>query len=157
MNTRSKRDTAFTATEIVCSLVRRGVWLFKRGHQTRRAASLVHSKGVTKSPRLFAEDENTGLARKTDFPYLAIFPDQDGVISGLGAAVFPPSFGFGNDLLAVLHAGFVSLNFHTVLSGSHIGFAEFCGLRNVDGLGEGLRKSRHCQCDGGQQSHAADK
>src|SRR6266849_3712137 len=79
-------------------------------------------KGVTKSPCLFAEDENTSLAGKTDFPYLAIFLNQDGVIGGFGAAVFPPPFGFGNDLFAFLHGGFVSVNFQTVLSGPQIGF-----------------------------------
>ena len=69
------------------------------------------AKRVTKSLGLFAEDENTSLAGKTDFLYLAVFPHQDGVIGGLGAAVFPPSFGLGNDLLAFLHGGFVSIDF----------------------------------------------
>src|SRR2546422_185949 len=121
----------------------------ERRPATAGSLSLVHRKGVTKSPRLFAEDENTFLAGKTDFLYLPIFPDQNGVIGGLGAAVFPPSFRFGNNLLTSLHGGFVSIDLQAVLSGSQFGFAEFRGLRKIDGLGKGLRKSRYCQCDGG--------
>src|SRR5713226_2155984 len=119
--------------------------------------SLVPRKGVTESPRLFAEDENTSLAGKADFPYLPVLSKQQGIIGGLGAAVFPAAFGFGNHLLAFLHGGLVPVDLQTVFTGLQLGLAEFGGLHNVDGLGEGFCKSRDCQCDGGQQSHAADK
>src|ERR1700674_706986 len=119
--------------------------------------SLVPRKGVTEFPRLLAEHENTSLAGKSDFSYLPIFAEQQGVIGGLGVAVFPPAFGFGNDLLAFLHGGLASVDLQTVFAGLQLGLPEFRGLRNADGLGEGFCKCRYCQCDGGQQSHAADK
>ena len=54
--------------------------------------SLVPWKGVTELSRLLAEDENTSLAGKADFPYLPILSKQQGIIGGLGAAVLPPAF-----------------------------------------------------------------
>src|SRR5258708_6679554 len=118
---------------------------------------LVHRKGVTNSPCLLAEDENTRLSRKADFPHLPIFAEQQGIVGSLGAAVFPPAFGFGNNLFAFLHGGLGSFDLQAVFSGLQLGLAEFGSLGKVDGLGEGLRKCRYCQCDGGQQSHTADK
>ena len=64
--------------------------------------SLVPWDGVTGFPRLLAEDENTSLAGKADFLYLPVLSKQQGIIGGLGAAVFPPALGFGNNLLAFL-------------------------------------------------------
>jgi len=61
-------------------------------------------------PRLLAEDENTSLACKADFPYLPVLSKQQGIIGGFGAAVFPPAFGFGNNLLAFLDGGLVSFD-----------------------------------------------
>src|SRR6266446_141720 len=106
--------------------------------------SLVPRKAVTDSPRLFAEDENTSLAGETDFLDLPIFAQQHGVIRGLGAAVFPAAFGFGNYLLAFLYGGLGSVDFQTVLAGLQLGLAELRGLRKGDGLGEGFCKSRNC-------------
>src|SRR6266849_1921855 len=117
----------------------------------------IARKGVTGSPRLLAEDENTSLAGKAGFFYLPVLSEEQGVIGGLSAAVFPPAFGFGNNLLAFLHGGLVSIDLQSVFTGLQLEPAEFRGLRNADGLNEGLRKCRYCQCDGGQQSHAADK
>src|SRR5260370_8867773 len=51
---------------------------------------LVPWKGITESARLLAEDENTSLARKADFPYLSVLSKQHGTIVGLAAAVSPP-------------------------------------------------------------------
>jgi len=119
--------------------------------------SLVPWNEVTELPRLLAEDENTSLACKADFPYLPVLSKQQGIIGGLGTAVFPPAFGFGNDLLAFLDGGLVSFDLQTVFSGLQLGLAKLRGLRNADGLGEGFCKCRYCQCDGGQQSHTADK
>src|SRR6266436_3368282 len=123
----------------------------------RCGLSLVPWNGITEFPRLLAEDENTSLACKADFPYLPVLSKQQGIIGRPGAAVFPPAFGFGNDLLAFLDGGLVSFDLQTVFAGLQLGLAELRGLRNVDGLGEGFCKCRYCQCDGGQQSHTADK
>src|SRR5260370_18950772 len=117
----------------------------------------IARKGVTGSPRLLAEDENTSLAGKAGFFYLPVLSEQQGVIAGLSAAVFPPAFGFGNNLLAFLHGGLVSIDLQSVFTGLQLEPAAFRALRNADGLNEGLRKCRYCQCDGGQQSHIADK
>src|SRR5260370_8895986 len=69
---------------------------------------LVPWKGATETARLLAEDENTRLARKSDFPYLPILSNQHGIIVELGAAVFPPASGSANHVLAFLHRGLVS-------------------------------------------------
>src|SRR6266849_2166566 len=118
---------------------------------------LVPRKGVTRSSCLLAEDEHTSLAGKAGFLYLPVFSEQQGVIGGLSAAVFPPAFGFGNNLLAFLHGGLVSFDLQAIFTCTQLEPAEFRGLCNADGLGEGLRKCRYCHCDGGQQSHTADK
>src|SRR5712692_9578617 len=118
---------------------------------------LVPRKGVTRSSCLLAEDEHTSLAGKAGFLYLPVFSEQQGVIGGLSAAVFPPAFGFGNNLLAFLHGGLVSIDLQSVFTGLQLEPAEFRGLRNVDGLCKGFCKCRHCQRNSGQQSHAADK
>src|SRR5712691_3758047 len=116
--------------------------------------SLVPWKGVTELSRLLAEDENTSLAGKADFPYLPVLSKQQGIIRGLGAAVFPASFGFGNNLLAFLDGGLVSFDLQTIFAGLQLGLTELRGLRDVDGFRERFCKCRHCQCDDGQQSHA---
>src|SRR6266852_5619417 len=123
----------------------------------RSCAAKTTSKGVTGSPRLLAEDENTSLAGKAGFFYLSVLSEEQGVIGGLSAAVFPPAFGFGNNLLAFLHGGLVSIDLQSVFTGLQLEPAEFRGLRNVDGLCKGFCKCRHCQRNSGQQSHAADK
>src|SRR6266576_6920194 len=79
--------------------------------------SLVPWKGVTEFPRLLAEDENTSLAGKADFPYLPVLSKQQGIIGGLGAAVLPAALGFGNNLLAFLDGGLVSFDLQTVFAG----------------------------------------
>ncbi len=107
--------------------------------------SLVPRKAVTESPRLFAEDKNTSLPGKAGFFYLPILSKQEGIIGGFGAAVFPPAFGFGNNLPAFLHGGLVPVDFQTVFAGLQLGLAEFGRLRNVDGLGEGFCESRYCE------------
>src|SRR5260370_12923149 len=117
----------------------------------------IARKGVTGSPRLLAEDENTSLAGKAGFFYLPVLSEQQGVIAGLSAAVFPPAFGFGNNLLAFLHGGLVSIDLQSVFTGLQLEPAEFRGLRNADGLNEWLRKSRHRQCDRPQQNHIPHK
>src|ERR1700686_5438451 len=119
--------------------------------------SLVPWNGVTELPRLFAEGENTSLACKADFPYLPVLSEQQGIIVGLGAAVFPPAFGFGDNLLALLDGGLISFDLQAVLAGFQLGLTEFRVLRNVDGLCEGFCKCRYRPCDRGQQSHTADK
>src|SRR5713226_6511136 len=138
-----------------------GSWQFRScaaGTTSREATTecslpLVPRKGVTGSPRLLAEDENTSLAGKAGFLYLPVFAEEEGVILRLGAAVLPSAFGFGNKLLAFLHGGLVSIDLQPVFTGLQLEPAEFGGLRNADGLGERLRKCRYCQCNGGQQSH----
>src|SRR5712691_3479141 len=119
--------------------------------------SLVPWKGVTELSRLLAEDENTSLAGKADFPYLPVLSKQQGIIGGLGAAVFPPAFGFGNNLLAFLDGGLVSFDLQTIFPGLQFRLAEPRGLRNVDSLCKGFCKCRYCQRHGRQQSHTADK
>src|SRR5216683_6778801 len=128
-----------------------------RGATQECSLPLIPRKGVTGSPRLLAEDENTSLAGKAGFFYLSVLSEQQGVIAGLSAAVFPPAFGFGNNLLAFLHGGLVSIDLQSVFTGLQLEPAEFRGLRNVDGLCKGFCKCRHCQRNSGQQSHAADK
>lgn len=61
-----------------------GPWYFRicsRKLTNREAAfvsslPLVHSKGVTKTPRLLAKYENTSFSGKTDFLDLAVFADE---------------------------------------------------------------------------------
>src|SRR5947207_15397806 len=62
--------------------------------------SLVPWKGVTEFPRLLAEDENTSLAGKVDFPYLPVLSRPQGIIGGLGATVLRAASGFANLLVA---------------------------------------------------------
>src|SRR6266446_7948122 len=119
--------------------------------------SLVPWNGVTEFPRLLAEDENTSLACKANFPYLPVLSKQQGIIGGLGAAVFPPAFGFGNNLLAFLDGGLVSIDLQAVFTCRQLGLTEFRGLRNVDGFCERLCKCRRCQRNSGQQSNTPDK
>lgn len=45
-----------------------------------RGLPLVHSKGVTKTPRLLVENENAGFSRKTDFFQLPILADEHRII-----------------------------------------------------------------------------
>src|SRR5260370_2810044 len=118
---------------------------------------LVPWKGITESARLLAEDENTSLARKSDFPYLSILSKQHGIIVGLGAAVFPSAFGFGTHVLAFLDGGLVSFDLQPVFAGFQLGLSEFRGLRNVDRLVDASCKCRYRHCDGGKQSNRADK
>ena len=66
---------------------------------------------------LLVEHENAGLAGKADFLHLSGFADEHGVIIGLGAAVFPPAFGFGNNIFAFLNGGLVSFNLEAVFTG----------------------------------------
>src|SRR5260370_34979848 len=73
---------------------------------------LVPRKGVTGSPHLLAEDENTSLAGKAGFLYLPVFAEEEGAILRLGAAALPRPFGFGTSLLAFLPDGLVSIHFH---------------------------------------------
>ena len=117
----------------------------------------VPRKRVSDSPRLLAEDENTSLARKPNFPYLSVLSEQQRIIDGLGVALFPSAFGFGNNLSALLDDGLVSIDLQTVFPGLQFGLAELGGLRNVDGLCKRFCKCRYCQCHSGQQSHTADK
>src|SRR5882762_10594168 len=98
-----------------------------------RSLALVPWNGVTALSHLLAEDENASLAGKADFPYLPVLSKQQGIIGRLGAAVFPPAFGFGNDLLALLDGGLVSIDLQAVFAGLQLGLTEFRGLRNVDG------------------------
>ena len=122
-----------------------------------RSLPLVRWKGLTETARLLAEDENTSFARKSDFRYLPILSKQHGIIVGLGAAVFPPAFGFGNNVFAFLDGGLVSFDFQPVFAGFQLGLTEFRGLRNVDRLDDRFCECRYRQRDGGQQSHTADK
>ena len=115
---------------------------------------LERSHGIS---HLFAEDKYAGLAGEADFLHLAILTDQQGVIDGLGAAVFPATFGFGNNFLALLHGGLVAIDLQTVLTGLQLGFAKLAGVQNVDGLRERLREGWNSQCDRSQQSDTAEK
>src|SRR6267142_1575731 len=118
---------------------------------------LVPKEGVTKSPRLFAENKNTGLAREADFLHLPVLADQQGVVRGLGAAVFPAAFGFGNDVFALLDGGFRAFDLQTVFTGFQFGLAELCVLGDVDCLGKRLRECRYRQGDSGEQSDTAEE
>jgi len=106
---------------------------------------------------LLVEHENAGLAGKADFLHLSRFTDEHGIIRGFGAAVFPPAFGFGNNILASLNGGLVSFNLDAVFTSLQLGLAKFGGLRNVDGLGEWLCERRNSQGDGRQQGDGAEK
>jgi hypothetical protein len=99
---------------------------------------------------LLAENENAGLACKADFSYLPVFPQQQGIIGGFGAAIFPAALGFGYNLFTLLDGGFVSFDLQTVFAGFQLRLAELRGLRNVDGLCERFCKRRHCQRDSGE-------
>ena len=132
--------------------------LRKTGREAAADGSLpTRGKRVSDFRGLLAEDENTSLARKADFPYLSVLSEQQRIIDGLAAALFPSAFGFGNNLPALLDDGLVSIDLQPVFPGLQFGLAEFGGLRNVDGLGERFCECRYCQCQGGQQNHTADK
>src|SRR5713226_4977958 len=81
-----------------------------------------------RSHGLFVEDKNAGLASKADFLHSTILVEQQRIIVGLGAAVFPAAFGLSNDLPALLHGGSIALDLQAVLAGLQLGFAELCGL-----------------------------
>src|SRR5690349_12955663 len=125
-----------------------------RVRRLRRAAASLSSLG---KESLLTEDEYARLAGKTNFLDLAIFADEQGIVTGFGAAVFPASFGFGNHFAALLHGGLVAVNQQAILACLQLGLTELGGLREVDILGKGLCKNGHCQRDGGEQSHAAEK
>ncbi len=59
---------------------------------------------------LFVEDEDALLAGETDFFHLAIVAKQDGVVAGLGFAIFPAAFALCDNGLAPLHGGFVAID-----------------------------------------------
>ena len=80
------------------------------------AASLSYMRNIHGFFRLLAEDENSCLACEADFLDLSAFSEQHGIISGLGTAVFPPAFGFGNNLLALLNGGLVSIDLQPVFA-----------------------------------------
>jgi len=96
-------------------------------------------------PSLFAEDENALLPGEAHFLDLTAFAQQHGVVIGLGVAFFPAAFTLGHHGLAFLHGGSVAVNEQTVFTGLQIGFAKFCGLRDVDRFADGFRKCRHGQ------------
>src|SRR5712692_6835822 len=131
--------------------------------ETRREAAASHSLplvpevGVTEFPFLLAKDKNTRLTGEADFLHLPVFTEQYGVICRLAAAIFPAALGFGHHSLALLDGGLIPLDLEAVFPGPQLGLTELGGVRNVDGLGEWFRERWYCHCDGGQQSHAADK
>src|SRR6266576_315334 len=76
--------------------------LRKTGREAAPDCSLPsRGKRVSDSPGLLAEDENTSLARKADFPYLSVLSEQQRIIDRLGAALFPSAFNSDLPSLAV--------------------------------------------------------
>jgi len=69
----------------------------------------------------------------------------------------PAAFGFGDDLLALLHGDLVAVDQQPVFSGPQIRFAYLGGLRDVNRLANGLRKHRHCKRNHGQQCGTSNK
>src|SRR5213080_1396224 len=110
-----------------------------------------------KKDSLLAEDKYARLAGKTNFLDLAIFADEQGIVAGFGAAVFPAPFGFGNHFAALLHGGFGAVDQQAVLAGLQLGLTELGGLGEVDIFGKRLGENGHCQRDDGEQSHAAEE
>lgn len=117
---------------------------------------LVAGKKV-KTGSLLTEDEDARLAGEANFLDLAIFADEQRIVAGLGAAVFPAPFGFGNHLAPLLYGGFVAVDQQAILAGLQLGFTKLGGLREVDILGKRLGENGHCQRDDGEQGQAAEK
>src|SRR5205807_3955035 len=99
---------------------------------------LVPRKQISERLDLLAENEHARLARETHFLHLAIFADEQGIIAGLGAAIFPAALGFGNHLTAFLYRGLAAVDQQTVFAGSQLSFADLGGLGKLDGFGVGL-------------------
>ena len=118
---------------------------------------LVPGEGVTEFPLLLAKDKDTRLTGEANFLHLPVFTEQYGVIRRLAAAIFPAALGFGHHSLALLDGGLVPFDLEAVFPGPQLGLAEPGVLRNVDGLGKRLRERWYRHCDGGKQSHTADK
>lgn len=112
------------------------------------ASPSVHK--TSDNPLLFAQDKHAGLASKADFLHLTILADEQGVIGGFDATVFPAALGLGNNLPAFLYGRFVAVDLQKVFTSLQLGFAELGALGDVNGLRKGFRKGRHGKCDGGQ-------
>src|SRR5208282_6004283 len=117
---------------------------------------LVHSKGVTRTPRLLVEYENASLPGKTDFLHLSVFADEHGVTRGFRSAVFPAPFAFRDGLLSLLDGRPVSVDHQAIFTRLQISFADLCGLGNVDGLGEWFCEEWHRRCQSGCQRYTAE-
>src|SRR5260370_24918056 len=114
-NMRWTRVIAFIATAIACSFVElkepAGGFVQKKRKGNRRAGGLPFVDGSGRgSQALFAKDENAILAGETPFFHLSIFPDQHGIIVGLGITLFPAPFTLAADGLPLFSRPFVALN-----------------------------------------------
>src|SRR6266576_4712145 len=67
------------------------------GRLRRCNLPVVARRAITKRLRLLAKNKDAGLPGEAHFLDLAIFADQQGVVAGLGAPVFPAAFGFGDN------------------------------------------------------------
>src|SRR2546430_2531041 len=98
-------------------------------------------EGFAKRFRLLGEHEHTRLAGETHFLYLAIFANQQGVVAGLCAAVFPAALGLSDNLATLLHGSFVAVDEQAVFASLQVGLTDLSGLVEVDGPGKGFGKN----------------
>src|SRR6266566_3583593 len=75
------------------------------GRLRRCNLPVVARRAITKRLRLLAKNKDAGLPGEAHFLDLAIFADQQGVVAGLGAPVFPAAFGFGDNFATLFHGG----------------------------------------------------
>jgi hypothetical protein len=115
----------------------------------------VNRKKRTSRDGLFVKDKNALLAVKTNFFYLAIFTEKNGVVIRFRAALFPTAFGLGDLIFAALDADLVSVNGEPVFAGLQRDLANFCRLGDIDRLHHGLCEGRHGKAECDQKSRDA--
>src|SRR5437588_12076593 len=93
---------------------------------------LVPRKQISERLDLLAENEHARLAGEAHFLHLAIFADEQRIIAGFGAAIFPAALGFGDHLTAFLYRGFAAVDQKTQFVGSEPRLANSADLAQVN-------------------------
>jgi len=96
--------------------------------------------GVFHGPFRYSLNTKTRFCpEKAHFLHLSVFAEQHRVVAGFRVAILP-AFAFGHTDLPFWHGGFAAVDQQAVLTGLQGPLADFCGLRDADGLADGLGK-----------------
>src|SRR3954471_21471979 len=90
-----------------------------------------------------SKNKNALLPGETHFLDLSVLSYKHGVIVGFRVTIFPAAFALRDDRLSFLHRRFGAVDQQAVFTGLQVDFADFGGLRDVDGLADRLTKQRH--------------